>query len=198
VHRTLEAAALAAAHAPPPDCTALERAVDERRARSAGRRVLGLFSGGSLAHEAVAILEAQLGPVAGNVGHGGQLQNGTGGHTVLDLGEEEYTRGRPHPMVDLDLRAEMLQRVRAGDVGCVLLDVVLGHAAHPDPARELAPAVARIAGEATVLVRVCGTRADPQDADGQARTLREAGALVAPSNAAASRLALRAVAETGA
>jgi FdrA protein len=199
VHRTLEAAALAAAHAPPPDCTALERAVDERRARSAGRRVLGLFSGGSLAHEAVAILEAQLGPVAGNVGHGGPLRNGTGGHTVLDLGEEEYTRGRPHPMVDLDLRAEMLQRVRAGDdVGCVLLDVVLGHAAHPDPARELAPAVARIAGEATVLVRVCGTRADPQDADGQARMLREAGALVAPSNAAASRLALRAVAETGA
>jgi FdrA protein len=93
----------------------------------------------------------------------------------------------------------MLQRVRAGDdVGCVLLDVVLGHAAHPDPARELAPAVARIAGEATVLVRVCGTRADPQDADGQARTLREAGALVAPSNAAASRLALRAVAEAAA
>jgi FdrA protein len=125
--------------------------------------------------------------------------DGLGGHTVLDLGEEEYTRGRPHPMVDLDLRVAMLERAAAGgEGGCVLLDVVLGHAAHPDPARELAPAVARIAGDATVLVRVCGTRADPQDADRQARTLREAGALVAPSNAAAARLAVRAVSEAAA
>ncbi|HMJ37304.1 MAG TPA: hypothetical protein VK501_25595 [Baekduia sp.] len=200
LHDTLEAAALAAAQAPLPVCAELERAVDARRARSAGRRLLGLFSGGSLAHEAVTILEAELGPVAGNVGHGDAVADGTGGHTVLDLGEEEYTRGRPHPMVDLDLRIAMLEHAAAGDdVGCVLLDVVLGHAAHPDPARELAPAVARIAdGGATVLVRVCGTRADPQDADRQARTLREAGALVVPSNAAAARLAVRAVAEAAA
>jgi FdrA protein len=202
VHGTLEAAALSAAQAPPPSCAELELAVDERRARSAGRCVLGLFSGGSLAHEAVTILEAGLGPVAGNVGRGGRVGDGVdglGGHTVLDLGEEEYTRGRPHPMVDLDLRVAMLERAAAGgEAGCVLLDVVLGHAAHPDPARELAPAVARIAGDATVLVRVCGTRADPQDADRQARTLREAGALVAPSNAAAARLAVRAVSEAAA
>jgi FdrA protein len=199
LHDTLEAAALAATEAPLPACAELERAVDDRRARSAGRRVLGLFSGGSLAHEAMTILEAELGPVAGNVGHGDAVVDGTRGHAVLDLGEEEYTRGRPHPMVDLDLRIAMLEHAAAGgDVGCMLLDVVLGHAAHPDPARELAPAVARIAdGGATVLVRVCGTRADPQDADRQARTLHAAGALVAPSNAAAARLAVRAVAKEG-
>jgi FdrA protein len=195
-HPTLEAAALAAAQAPPPNCADLERAVDARRDRSAGRSVLGLFSGGSLAHEAVTILEERLGPVAGNVGHGGAAEAGTRRHTVLDLGDEEYTSGRPHPMVDLELRVAMLERAAAGaDTGCVLLDVVLGHAAHPDPARELAPAVSRVAGAATVLVRVCGTRADPQDADRQARALREAGALVAPSNAAAARLAVRAVGE---
>ena len=200
LHDTLEAAALSAARSPLPVCDELERAVDARRARSAGRRALGLFSGGSLAHEAVTILEAELGPVAGNVGHGDAIVDGPRGHTVLDLGEEEYTRGRPHPMVDLDLRIAMLERAAAdGDVGCVLLDVVLGHAAHHDPASELAPAVARIAsGAATVLVRVCGTRADPQDADRQARMLREAGALVAPSNAAAARLAVRAAEEVGA
>lgn len=193
VHATLEGAALAVAGASAPPCAELERAVDERRERSAGGAVLGLFSGGTLAHEAVAILEDALGPVGGNLGDGAAA---SGGHVVVDLGEEEYTQGRPHPMVDLDVRVGMLDDA-AGDerIGCVLLDVVLGHGAHPDPAGALAGAVARVAGRATVLVRVCGTRADPQDADRQAAILREAGALVAPSNAAAARLAVRAVAE---
>jgi FdrA protein len=190
VHHTLEAAAHAAAGAPAPDLTELDRAVVERREHTAGRALLGLFSGGSLAHEALTILETALGPIAGNVsGH-----EGTDGHRILDLGEEEYTRGRPHPMVDLDVRRSMLEET-AGDarVGCVLLDVVLGHGAHPDPAGELAPAIARIAGEALVLARVCGTDADPQDARAQTATLERAGAIVAPSNAAAARLAVRAV-----
>jgi len=195
LHPTLEAGALAAAGAPAPGCDDLESAVDERRGLSAGRSVLGLFSGGSLAHEAVTILEAELGPVAGNVGHRGPAGDRIDGHTVLDLGEEEYTRGRPHPMVDPDGRVRMLERAAGEDVGCVLLDVVLGHAAHRDPAGALAPAVAGVVGQATVIVRVVGTRADPQDADRQAAVLREAGALVAPSNAAAARLAVRAVAK---
>jgi FdrA protein len=191
IHHTLEAAALAAAHADVPDVRDLEAAVDAARERSAGRRVLGLFSGGSLAHEAVTILEPLLGPVAGNVGHG----TGSSGHTVLDLGDEEYTSGRPHPMVDLDLRLRLLADA-AGDpeVGCVLIDVVLGHGAHPDPAAELAGAIADVGRHAVVLARVCGTPGDPQDARRQEATLRDAGALVAPSNAAAARLAARAVA----
>src|SRR4051812_33813561 len=191
VHHTLEAAALAAAGAPAPELGALERAVEERRADTAGRAVLGLFSGGSLAHEALTILERAIGPVAGNVSGRGDSE---GGHRILDLGEEEYTRGRPHPMVDLDVRVAMLEEA-AGDerVGCVLLDVVLGHGAHPDPAGELAEAVAAVAGRAVVIARVCGTDDDPQDARTQTATLERAGALVAPSNAAAARLAVRAV-----
>jgi FdrA protein len=122
-----------------------------------------------------------------------------GGHAVLDLGGAEYTRGRPHPMVDLDLRVALLERAVSDEaVGCVLLDVVLGHGAHPNPAGELGPAIARIAQGPTVLVRVCGTRADPQDAGRQEAALRDAGALVAASNAAAARLAVRAVAEPAA
>jgi FdrA protein len=189
VHHTLEAAALAAAGAAAPDLGALEHAVVERRERTSGRALLGLFSGGSLAHEALTILETALGPIAGNVsGEDGD------GHRVLDLGEEEYTRGRPHPMVDLDLRRSMLEEA-AGDprIGCVLIDVVLGHGAHPDPAGELAPAVAHVADSALVLARVCGTDDDPQDARRQTATLERAGAIVAPSNAAAARLAVRAV-----
>jgi FdrA protein len=185
LYPTLEGGALAAVGAAPDDCADLERAVDARRDATAGRHVLGLFSGGSLAHEAVTILEPVLGPVAGTAR----------GHAVIDLGTEEHTRGRPHPMVDLDLRTGML-RTAAGDdeLGCVLLDVVLGHGAHPDPAGELAPVIATLAERATVIVRVCGTDGDPQDAARQARILRDAGALVAPSNAAAARLAARAVA----
>jgi FdrA protein len=194
VHHTLEAAALAAVGAPPPDLEELDRTVEGRRERTAGRALLGLFSGGSLAHEALTILETALGPIAGNVSGRDEAAGGAGGHRILDLGEEEYTRGRPHPMVDLDLRREMLEKA-AGDprVGCVLLDVVLGHGAHPDPAGELAPAVARVADGALVLARVCGTDEDPQDARRQTATLERAGAIVAPSNAAAARLAVRAV-----
>jgi len=192
IHDTLEAAARAAAGAPAADVAALEAAVDARRERTAGRTLLGLFSGGSLAHEAATIVEPALGPVAGNVtGRDG----GDAGHRLLDLGEEEYTRGRPHPMVDLDLRVGMIDESAADDgLGCLLLDVVLGHGSHPDPAGELAGAIARVAERALVVARVCGTDEDPQDARRQTAALEAAGVIVAPSNAAAARLAVRAVA----
>jgi FdrA protein len=139
-------------------------------------------------------MEPVLGPIAGNVGRG----RGDG-HTVLDLGTEEYTRGRPHPMVDLDVRLDLLARAAEDDrLGCLLLDVVLGHVAHRDPAGALAPALAALTSRVPVIARVCGTHGDPQDARRQHHTLSEAGALVAPSNAAAARLAARAVAEADA
>src|SRR4051794_32649899 len=159
VHHTLEAAALAAAGAPAPDMTELDRAVLAGRDRASGPSVLGLFSGGSLAREALTILETALGPVAGNVaGH----EEGVDGHRILDLGEEEYTQGRPHPMVDLDLRRSMLEDA-AGDarIGCVLIDIVLGHGAHPDPAGEPAPAGAPAPHRAPVGARGWGPAGGP-------------------------------------
>jgi FdrA protein len=182
VHPTLEAAALAAAGAAPP-------ARSEHEVRARRGRVLGLFSGGSLAHEACVVLDPLLGAVATEP----EAVEGDG-HVVVDLGTERYTQGRPHPMVDLGIRLELLESA-AGDrrTACVLLDVVCGHGAHADPASELAPAVARVAQGATVIARVCGTDADPQVASRQTSTLREAGAVVAPSNAAAARMAARAV-----
>jgi FdrA protein len=158
VHATLEAGALAAIGA--------ERGPDPEAPRGLGGKVLGLYSGGSLAHEAQTILGD--------------------GHTILDLGEEEYTQGRPHPMVDLGVRVEMLRDV-PDDVGCVLLDVVLGHGAHADPSGELAPVLADV--RCPVIAHVCGTAADPQDARRQEATLREAGVVVAPTNASAARVA---------
>jgi FdrA protein len=182
VHPTLEGAAFAAAGAAPP--------ADELEVQARPGRVLGLYSGGSLAHEACAVLEPLLGAVARDP----DAVAGDG-HTVLDLGTERYTQGRPHPMVDLSTRLELLAAATGdGRTACVLLDVVCGHGAHPDPAAELAGPVERAAAGATVVVRVCGTRADPQDAERQAAALSAAGAVVAPSNAAAARLAARAIA----
>lgn len=166
IHSTLEAGAFAAANAPVPEIADLEALVDEKRV---GGTLLGLYSGGSLAHEAETIL-----------GHG---------HTILDLGEEEYTQGRPHPMVDLGVRLEQIAAI-GDDVGVLLLDVVIGHGSHPDPAGELAPALRALS--IPVIAHVCGTDADPQDATRQAATLRAAGVIVAPTNAAAARLAGRA------
>jgi len=89
----------------------------------------------------------------------------------------------------------MIAEAAADDgLGCLLLDVVLGHGAHPDPAGELAGAIARVAERAVVVARVCGTDEDPQDARRQTAALEAAGVIVAPSNAAAARLAVRAVA----
>jgi FdrA protein len=180
IHPTLDAGAFAAAGVSAP---AFEPELERRDGR-----LLGLYSGGSLAHEAVTILRPALGPIGGNAGDGG-----TDGHAIFDLGEEEYTQGRPHPMVDLEVRVKLLEQA-GDDVGCVLLDVVIGHGSHADPAGGLASALARLAQDRPVIAHVCGTSGDPQDARRQEETLRTAGVIVAPTNAAAARLAGRAVA----
>jgi len=184
VHPTLEAGALAAAGAEPPDTAELEAGLQRRDGA-----LLGLYSGGTLAFEAATILEPALGRIGGNAGDGGSE-----GHRIFDLGEEEYTQGRPHPMVDLELRRRML-RDAAGDdrVGCVLLDVVTGHGSHADPAVGLAEPLAALARDRPVIAHVCGTPGDPQDARRQAAVLRDCGVVVAPSNAVAARLAARAL-----
>ena len=89
----------------------------------------------------------------------------------------------------------MLEQAAADDrsIGCVLLDVVLGYGGHPDPAGGLADAIGSVCERALVIAHVCGTPDDPQDARRQEETLRDAGAPLAPSNAAAARLALQAL-----
>lgn len=145
--------------------------------------VLGLYSGGTLAAEAAAILGAWCTePVARELN--------APGHTVVDLGDDRFTAGRLHPMIDYTLRGQLLrQAVRQPGVACVLLDVVLGHGAHPDPAGALAPCLEE--ARVPVVVALCGTEGDPQGYSRQLRRLTEAGARVEGSNAAAARLAAR-------
>lgn len=147
--------------------------------------VLGLYTGGTLASEARIVLR-RAGVDA----------------EVLDLGDDEYTAGRPHPMIDPAARADRVAAVGGRtDVGVLLVDLVLGHGSSPDPATPLADAVrtARAAARAdgrelVVLGSVCGTAADPQGLDAQRALLEGAGVVVHPSNAAAARAAAALVA----
>jgi succinyl-CoA synthetase alpha subunit len=122
------------------------------------------------------------------------------GHTAIDLGADEFTIGRPHPMIDFAVRLERLgEEARDPAVAAIVLDVVLGYGAHADPAGALAPAVraARAAAvkegrELLVLGFLCGTDGDPQPLAAQAAALAESGMILAPGSTAAAALAARA------
>ncbi|HNS38247.1 MAG TPA: acyl-CoA synthetase FdrA [Anaerolineaceae bacterium] len=165
-------------------------------------KLRGLFSGGTLCYEAQVIWRDLLPePVLSNapLDHANQMANSldSHGHCAVDLGEEEFTVGRPHPMIDNDLRIRrLLQEARDPEVAVIMLDVVLGYGAHPDPASELAPAIQKaleIAHNAgrklSVITSVTGTQGDPQGLTAQIQKLETAGAIVCPSNAAAARFA---------
>ncbi len=202
--RTLEDAALAArallsgdTWAPHPFLlpyrNAAARIEEARRALAPGQRAIrGLYAGGTLAHEAILILEPLVGAVATN------LRAGAGGaHQVLDMGADELTVGRAHPMIDPSSRIDAIERAgKDPDVAVLLLDVVLGHGASTDPAGDISPALsaareeARAHGRAlAVVAAVVGTAGDPQGLARQIDRLEAAGAWVLPSNAQAARAA---------
>jgi FdrA protein len=169
------------------------------------RDIRGLYAGGTLAYEAFAILSAELGPVYSNLAddptHRPPDPLVSHGHTVIDLGDDVFTVGRLHPMIDQSYRLRRLLQ-EADDPACavVLLDVVLGVGAAPDPASELAPVVREARARAAahgraleVVVALLGSPGDPQDLDDQARRLREAGARVYGINAQAARAAVNLV-----
>lgn len=161
----------------------------------------GLFSGGTLCEEAMRIWGASLGAVWSNGPLKPELRlpdsNRSQFHCALDLGEEEFTVGRPHPMIDNDLRIRrLLSEAADPQVAVIQLDLVLGYGAHPDPASELAPVIrdarnvaARDGRDLLIVGALTGTDADPQPLAAQARAFEDAGMVLLPSNAAASQLA---------
>jgi len=158
--------------------------------------IVGLFSGGTLAAEAQLILLQGGRAVASNApvpGAGPLTADGTPADRILDLGADEFTRGRPHPMIEPAVRADMLPPALAdANVSVVLLDLVIGHGAHPDPAAAIVAAMqaTRDAGP-HVVASVTGTESDPQIRSRQVAALEKAGVIVAASNAHAAELALR-------
>ena len=151
----------------------------------------GLFCGGTLAAEAAVGLAPFLAPLAANVTVPGvrPLAPAFAGHTILDLGADEMTVGRPHPMIDPTPLVEQLRAAAAEpQTSLLLFDVVLGDGAHPEPAGHIAPAVedalaaARAADRPLAAVAILvGTAADPQDRAAQSERLEAAGARVVAS-----------------
>jgi FdrA protein len=142
--------------------------------KSVKGRVHALYCGGTLCTEAELIFR----------------RRGLQGHRFIDLGDDRYTRGRPHPMIDPQIRNAHVAAAAADPaVGLILVDVVLGYGAHADPAGVLLS----VKSKKPIIASVTGTDNDPQVRSRQVAKLREAGVLVAPSNAQAAELAAAAV-----
>lgn len=193
----LQAAQLSGAHPLVPPEEAIGGRIGEGR-----RWIRGLYSGGTLCTEAQVVLRESVGGVWSNVPLTPALRLAdplrSGEHTLVDLGSDEFTVGRLHPMLDPEVRCRrILKESDDPEVGVILFDVVLGYGAHPDPASELRAAVEAARRKTrdgiTFVASVCGTENDPQGYTGQVEALREAGVLVAPTNAGAARLAGRLV-----
>ena len=180
----------------------MEQARKLRRGLGAQQRyVRGLYSGGTLCEETIRIWQHALGDVWSNAPLDPRFKlpdsNKSRRHTAIDLGEEEFTMSRPHPMIDNSLRVNrILQEARDPSVAVIALDVVIGFGAHPDPASELAPAIVDALQMAVkrkrkliVAASVTGTASDPQGLSRQTDALRRAGAVVLGSNAAVAKFA---------
>jgi FdrA protein len=175
---TLEAAALGCVRALGRKRVGFERSGSPRPPRPARGRVLGLFTGGTLCEEARTIV-------------------GDAARAFIDFGDAEYTRGRPHPIIDPSLRSAAVARAGADrEVGVVLVDVILGDGAHPDPAGALAAAAGEARARARrarrlleIVAHVVGSDEDPQGLREQEDKLRHAGVRICATNRLAAELA---------
>lgn len=170
------------------------------------RFIRGLFCGGTLCDEAMHIAFERLDDVHGNAAKEPALRIAARarsvGHTFLDLGDDEFTNGRPHPMIDPSTRiARFLEEADDGEVAVVMLDFILGYGSHPDPVGVMLPAIARARGRALaegrhlqILGYVLGTDLDRPSLREQVAKLEAAGVLVAASSTEAALLAREIVA----
>jgi FdrA protein len=202
IESTLERAALRVLNVPPAPDTIPEELRSRLASVPVSRRYLrGLFSGGTLCHEALLLFQEAL-PVSSNVALVKERRltypcRGTG-HYCIDMGDDDFTRGAPHPMIDSSSRSErLIEEFLDPDVRVILLDVVLGYGASADPAGDIASALSearkRLGSEdpgPIVIAYVCGTAGDPQSMTDQENRLREVGVYLSSTNAQAARSAL--------
>lgn len=179
-------------------------AADEAAKMAAGQKYIrGLYTGGTLCDEAMKMLIGDLGSIMSNIPLKAEdkladARNGKSiANTFLDFGDDEFTVGRPHPMIDPSLRAErVVQEAADPECAVVLVDCVIGYGSHEDPAHDLSDAIRKAKEIAAaegrylaVVASVCGTEGDPQGRSASMKQLFDAGAIVLPSNAQATRFA---------
>ncbi len=163
--------------------------------------IRGMYSGGTLCYEAQQILTKTVGDIYSNAPLSKENllkdSNKSYKNSCIDLGEEEFTVGRPHPMIDATLRSErIIQEAKDPGTSIILFDIVLGYGSSPDPAGDLLPAIMKANEIASrknrslvFITHVCGTEDDMQKREQQEQKLRDAGVLVLSTNAQAARAA---------
>ncbi len=161
--------------------------------------VKGLFSGGTLASEAQLILQGCLGEVTSNLGGGPAVdEKNPTTHFIIDFGDDAYTTGRAHPMIDPSLRAQSFRKHLADErTGLILMDIVLGYGSNEAPHKEIVKALRDQSNAPPVIINVCGVEEDPQGMERIVHELTGAGATVAPSNKAATDLACMVMNQNG-
>jgi FdrA protein len=165
------------------------------------RHLRGLFIGGTFAEEAMTLAASSVGDIRSNAPLRPELKLGDSrkaeGHAIIDLGDEEFTRGRAHPGIDpAPIKQAILREGADPGLAVLLMDFILGPALNPDPAGSVIAEIRKIRGDReaaggyiAVVAAVCGTESDPQNLAEQERILREAGVVLMPSNGQAARLA---------
>jgi succinyl-CoA synthetase alpha subunit len=162
------------------------------------RYLRGLFSGGTFSYEAQVLLRGMSdiysnSPIKGNYRLDNYLKSQK--HTLIDMGADEFTVGRLHPMIDFSLRKKrIIQEAADPETAVILFDIVLGFGANMNPLEEITPAIKEASQAATgrhlsFICSVTGTDSDPQNRSVVMRGLQEFGVIITDSNAAASRLA---------
>ncbi|MBC8174312.1 MAG: acyl-CoA synthetase FdrA [Candidatus Marinimicrobia bacterium] len=163
--------------------------------------IRALFSGGTFCYEAQILFRDALPGVYSNVpsgySHNIKYSFKSEKHTVVDLGNDEFTTGRLHPMIDYSIRSKrIIDEAIDPETAVILLDIVLGYGSNPNPLSEIIPVIekAKIIAEKgnrylSIICSVIGTDQDPQNWSEVVNGLKEAGVLVMESNAAACNLA---------
>lgn len=159
-----------------------------------GKLIRGLFCGGTLCTESLVLFRNAGVAVSSNITMR-DVDTGVDGHQLIDLGADEFTQGKPHPMIEPSIRNEAVKTALADSrVGVLLVDMVIGHGAHADPASEFVSSLENIRqADVDIIASVTGTDKDPQQRTQQVELLRQAGVVVAASNAEATQLALKSV-----
>ncbi|MCK4261349.1 MAG: acyl-CoA synthetase FdrA [Halanaerobiales bacterium] len=185
------------------DKAEVEKIADAESAKISDKQkyVRGLYTGGTLADEGMKILESKLGGIYSNIPFSPEfaLEEDLKSvkHTCIDLGDDVFTVGRPHPMIEPSTRVDRLEEeIKDEEIAVLLFDVVIGYGSHVDPAGEMIATLkkakelyAERGGYLAMVATVCGTEEDPQNLDEQKAKLEEIGVIVMPSNAQAVRLA---------
>ncbi|WMY74204.1 acyl-CoA synthetase FdrA [Buttiauxella selenatireducens] len=155
--------------------------------------IRGVFAGGTFCYEAQLLCQQNGFTASSNTPVSGNSKLAdiwkSSGHTLIDMGDDDFTRGKPHPMIDPTLRNQrILDELNDPQTAVVLFDLVLGYGASEDPAAGLLELLAQIDKQKlpVLIAHVCGTEADPQQRNRQIEALREAGVIVADCNAQAA------------